>query len=398
MLKRPLFFITVLFLILGALLPPAALAQEGGAVSEPLQGLVVYTPYPTREAAAGKSVTFNFTALTMTEPQVVRLELEGLPEGWTATFRGGGEVIHSVYVRPGEGREETFSLKIDVPGDAATGRYPFTVIAASEQNTVEFPLEIVVTEKAPASLTWDIELPTLKGRPTTTFSFSGSLRNDGDEDLTVNLIAEAPEGFEVTFRSLGQEVSSIPLPAGESKSFNIDVDVPDALPAGQYPVLIRAQGADVSAETTLTADVEEVPGKPELTISTADGRLSADAYAGKETAVKIVVSNSGDAPAKKVKLSSTEPSGWKVEFDPEEIDEIPVDQQVEVTARITPSEKAVAGDYMVTVRGSPEGETTKSVDFRITVRTSTLWGVVGIVLIAVAVGVVAIAVMRFGRR
>jgi len=32
------------------------------------------------------------------------------------------------------------------------------------------------------------------------------------------------------------------------------------------------------------------------------------------------------------------------------------------------------------------------------VQTSTLWGLVGVVLIAVAVGVVGFAVSRFGRR
>jgi uncharacterized membrane protein len=65
---------------------------------------------------------------------------------------------------------------------------------------------------------------------------------------------------------------------------------------------------------------------------------------------------------------------------------------------IKPADKAIAGDYMVTITAKPEKESSKSVDFRITVRTSTLWGVVGVALIAVAVGVVAIAVLRFGRR
>ncbi|MGQ9459004.1 MAG: COG1470 family protein, partial [Anaerolineae bacterium] len=77
---------------------------------------------------------------------------------------------------------------------------------------------------------------------------------------------------------------------------------------------------------------------------------------------------------------------------------IPAGQEVEVTAKIRPAEKAVAGDYMVTVRASTEGTASESADFRITVRTSTLWGVVGVALIGIAVGVVALAVLRFGRR
>ena len=69
-----------------------------------------------------------------------------------------------------------------------------------------------------------------------------------------------------------------------------------------------------------------------------------------------------------------------------------------MTAKIKPAEKAVAGDYIVTMRARPAEGTNESAEFRITVATSTLWGVAGIALIAVAVGVVALAVMRFGRR
>ncbi len=71
---------------------------------------------------------------------------------------------------------------------------------------------------------------------------------------------------------------------------------------------------------------------------------------------------------------------------------------MEVKATIIPAEKAVAGDYMVTIKAKPIEGARETADFRITVTTSTLWGVAGIALVAVAVGVVAIAVTRFGRR
>jgi uncharacterized membrane protein len=53
---------------------------------------------------------------------------------------------------------------------------------------------------------------------------------------------------------------------------------------------------------------------------------------------------------------------------------------------------------MVTVRAKPAQGATEIAEFRITVKTSTLWGIVGVGLIAVAVAVVGFAVMRFGRR
>jgi len=53
---------------------------------------------------------------------------------------------------------------------------------------------------------------------------------------------------------------------------------------------------------------------------------------------------------------------------------------------------------MVTFRAQPEGGSHESAEYRVTVRTSTLWGLVGVGLIAVAVVVVGAAVTRFGRR
>ena len=78
--------------------------------------------------------------------------------------------------------------------------------------------------------------------------------------------------------------------------------------------------------------------------------------------------------------------------------EIPAGQSVEVTAQIKPPDKAVVGDYMVTINARPLDSKEQSADFRITLRTSTLWGAAGLGLIALAVGGVGIAVVRFGRR
>jgi uncharacterized membrane protein len=53
---------------------------------------------------------------------------------------------------------------------------------------------------------------------------------------------------------------------------------------------------------------------------------------------------------------------------------------------------------MVTMTSSSSSNDSTSADFRLTVQTSTLWGITGLILIAIALGVVGLAVMRFGRR
>ncbi len=367
--------------------------QSAGPPAADDPGLFLITDYPSQVIGMDENVSVNLKLRGQAAPQIASLEMGEIPEGWTATFRGGGKIIQSVYIQPEE--DASVTLRLEPPEDVAAGTYRFLVVARGDETTTELPLELVVQEKLPPSLALDTELPIIKGKPSSTFRYSAKLKNEGDEDLTVNLLANAPAGFLVTFKTGGQEVTTLPLEANQTKSLSIEAQPFIEVPAGAYPINVRAQGSEAEASLSLTA---EVTGEVDLNVTAPDGRLSAKATAGEETPLKVIVQNTGSAPARAIELSSSEPSGWSVEFEPKKINEIPAGRQVEVTAKIRPADKAVAGDYMVTMRALPEGSASESAEFRITVLTSTLWGVVGVALIAVAMGVVALAVSRFGRR
>lgn len=379
-----------IFTVLGSASP--ALAQEATPTAAP-PDLLLYTTYPSQVIELGESVTVKLTLRAVGKAQTVQMEMAEIPEGWTATFRGGGRVIQAVYV--GADSSESVDLNLTPPEGAAAGAYNFVVRARGEELEAELPITLTVQEKVPASLTFKTDLPTLKGSPTTTFRYSTTLKNEGDEDLTVNLTADTPSGFLAKFTVAGQEVTSFPLPANSSKSISIEIDPIVEVEAGRYPITVYANGGEVQASLELTA---EVTGQHNLTVSGPDGRLSGRANAGKETTLQVIVTNSGTAAAQGVEMSATAPTGWTVSFEPEVIAEIPAGGQADVTVKLKPAEKAVAGDYVVTIRARPADGSNKVADFRITVTTSTLWGVVGIALIAIAVGVVALAVTRFGRR
>ncbi len=392
MVRRVLAFSAILALL--ALLtggPVAVLAQEPAPEGAP-QALTVFSRYPSQITELGKSVTYPLEIRTGV-PQVVRLSLDGLPEGWEATFRSGSRVLQAVYADPVE--KASVDLRIKPPNDAESGTYTFTVVARGDGESARFPIELIIKDRLPPSLSWEIDLPTLRGTPNSTFRYSATLRNEGDEEVDVSLVADAPPGFLVTFKSVGKEVTSIPVDANGSERLDIEVRPFEQIEAGRYEVRVVAQGGETQAELNLVA---EVTGQPDLNITTPDGRLSAQAYVGQETPLKILVQNRGSAAALGVDLSATEPSGWTVEFNPKTIDQLPAGEQREVEVKIRPADKAVAGDYMLTIRATPEQGSSESAEFRITVLTSTLWGVVGILLIAIAVGVVALAVVQFGRR
>jgi uncharacterized membrane protein len=128
--------------------------------------------------------------------------MEEIPEGWTATFRGGSTVIKSVYVEPEEGA--SVNLKLEPPRDVSGGTHQFVVLARGKDTTAKLPLELAVQERVPARLALEIDLPTVRGKPSSTFRYGAKLKNECDEDLTANLLAEAPLGFVVTIKTGGQ--------------------------------------------------------------------------------------------------------------------------------------------------------------------------------------------------
>jgi uncharacterized membrane protein len=92
------------------------------------------------------------------------------------------------------------------------------------------------------------------------------------------------------------------------------------------------------------------------------------------------------------------PEGWKSNFDPKKLPQLAPSARQDVKVTLTPSDKAIAGDYQTTIRASAAGGLSESANFRITVLTSTWLGAVGIAIIAIALLVAVFAVARFGRR
>lgn len=387
-LRFPLIILFIAGLAFGATSP--VLAQEG----TPPGSLWISTSYPSMEVGIGETV--NLT-LNVRSPiaQTVRLEVANLPDGWTAEFRGGGRVIHSVYVPQDE--TSTVDLRVTPAADVRAGTHELEVIAEGSGQRAEFPIELIVRDKLPAQLTFETDFPTIRGGSDSPFNFSTTLRNEGDEDISVVLAADAPRELAVNFKSGGKDITNLPtdVKSGGSQTISIEVQPLTVLPVGSYPITILAQGENAEANGVLTA---EVVGQPQLSITTADGRLSEQAFIGRTNPIKLILRNAGNSPAVGVTLTASSPAGWTVQLEPEQVIEVPAEGEVEVTANVKPAEKAIAGDYMLTFRAQPAEGAAKSADVRITVKSSTLWGIAGIGLITVAVVIVGLAVVRFGRR
>lgn len=374
----------------------AALAILAAPLSaQEYAGLSVSTDYPSVVTSGGDLVTFPLEVRNYgLPPQRVDLSLTRVPEGWESAFVGDGQLVSAVFTAP-DG-SVNLELWLEPPADTAPGRYQFTVRATGAGRRFDLPITVEMGESLPQRLRLDPELPRLRGGPDDELEYQMELRNDSSQETVVNFQAQAPTGFEIVFarRYGNEEITSLPVAAGDSEDVTVTVTPPEEAQAGVYPIVVQALSDRAQAETRLEA---EITGQPELSLSGEGGRLSGRAVAGREQTFTLVLENTGSADATDVALSAREPANWAVEFDPEEVDVLPPGETTELTARVTPAERAIAGDYVVNFRARAEG-ISDSAEYRVTVRTSTLWGIVAVLIIAAALVVVVLAVMRYGRR
>jgi uncharacterized membrane protein len=372
-------------------------ASAAGAEDAPkdVKGLYLLSDYPAVTVRPGETSTVNVQLRNYDmPPERMALSVSGVPTGWTATLLGGGQPIAAAM--PATDSSVSLELRLDVPKNAPVGTDTLTIAAAGSSSKLQLPIAVTLAKDLPAKLSLTPQLPQLRGTSKSSFEYTLNIKNDSGKKLTVSLAAQAPRNFDVSFTEQygTQELNAVPIDAGQNKDVKLKVTPPNTAAAGNYQVVARASAEDTSATAALGLDIT---GQPKLDVSGREGLVSTRATAGRQTSVPVVIANTGTSPAEDVELSGSAPSGWKVDFNPKTVDRIAPNANKEVQALITPTDKAIAGDYVTTITAAARGETA-STDFRVTVTTSTMWGIAGVGLIGVALLVMVGAVARFGRR
>jgi uncharacterized membrane protein len=374
------------------LIAPVAKAAEP---PRDIKGLYLMTDYPAITIRPGTTSNIPLRLQNYgLSPEAYHLSVDGVPNGWSATILGGGQPVSAAM--PAPDGSVSLQLRLEVPRTSDLSKQTLMIKAEGQGTQASLPLDVALAKELPAKLTVSSKLPSLRGSPKSNFEYALTIKNDSGRNLTASFAADAPADFETSFTEAygTQELSSIPIEAGQSKDIKLKVRPPSSVDAGHFPVTVTVNADDASAKTELALDVV---GQPQLQVAGREGLLSARAVASKQSSVPIVVTNSGTAPADNVTLNASAPTGWKVTFEPAAIERLVPGKDAEVQALITPSDKSLAGDYMVTVRANSRGESASS-QFRIAVSTSTVWGIAGAGVIGVALLLMLGAVARFGRR
>jgi len=380
--RRPAVILAATALFLGGLAPAVGAAGT----------ITVTTPYPSIAVAPGSSASFDLT-ITSTVQGTVSLAVVGAPTGWKATIHGGGFVVSGVSAGPG--KPGTARLDIDVPADTTATSGNLRVEARSGSSTAVLPITVLINASVAGDVTLTTTTPTLTGASDATFTFNLTLQNSTAQDQTVSATATGPAGWTVDAKLSEAQAASTVVKAGSSTTITVTANPPANAPAGHTDI-----------DVTATAGTKTIPGKLgiditgtfKLTLSTPGDLLSTHGSAGSALRQTLEVRNGGTGDLAGVTVAATPPSGWTVTFDPVggKVD-VAAGQTGTVTAIITPSADAVAGDYPISFTAS-NTQATSTANIRFAVETSPIWALVGIGVIVLILAGLLYVFRTYGRR
>ena len=352
--------------------------------------LVLYTPYTKISVPPGQSIDYSIDVINNGNAvKNVAISLSGIPKDWNYDLKSGGWSVAELAVLPGE--KKTMSLRVDVPYKVKKGIYRFNVIA---RGLGTLPLAVTVSEEGTFKTEFAVKQPNMEGNAKTSFNFNAELKNQTAEKQMYSLRNSAPRGWNVAFKAMGRQVSSVQVEPNLTENITIEVDPPDAIAAGSYKIPVSAvtgsSAANVELEVVIT-------GSYGVELATPTGLLSTEVTAGDEKRIPLHVKNTGSAELKNIKLSFSAPLNWDVVFDPKEVEKLEPGATAEVFATIKADDKAIAGDYVTTLEAKVL-EVSSKASFRVSVKTPLLYGWIGLMIIGGASSGVYYMFRKFGRR
>lgn len=376
--------VIISFLLAVFSLPGTGVQKAAAAASVEL-----YTPYLELSAPPGDSISYSIDVINRgPATATVDLGFDAKGNKWDYELTAGGRAVSRLAVKAGD--MQTVNLQLDVPLKVNKGIYSFQVNAGGSA----LPLSVQVSEQGTFRTELTTDQPNMQGHSDSTFTFSATLRNRTAEKQTYALSAQAEPGWDVTFNADGKGVTSVEVDPNGEKSLSISVKPPETVKAGTYKIPISAANSSTSAETTVEAAVTGTYG---VKLGTPDDLLSTDVTAGSQRKVDLVVTNTGSADLNNVSMSAESPSGWEVSFDPSTVESIPAGGNARVQATIKADKKALAGDYVVRMTAAAP-EKTADAQLRVAVKSSVLWGWIGILIILAVAGGIYYLFRKYGRR
>ena len=385
----------------------AAEAQKAEASPPSKESFNLILPFKDLTVGQGQEATMDAEVVNRTkDPVEVSLTIEGIPAGWDINFnsRYPSFPVRSVMVQGGDqnsNKSTTLEFKAKIPEKTKPGTYPIKVTAKDTKGATQYVETINYRVTSKKIETGGIKLtsqyPVLTTASGQTLKFTVDLKNEINKPLTTSLVAQPPQGWTVRFKPQfgDQQISSIQLKENGSETLSVEIDTPATAEAKEYPVTITARAGGYEASANIKVSLK---GTQDLKMGSLAGTLNTSVTAGTKTPIDFVVGNAGTAPIRNLGFVTKKPSDkWTVEFKPDKIDSLGPQEVKQIKMEILAPDRTIAGDYLLTLTANSP-ETNKSVEFRVTVSTPTIWGWVGFGIVGLVVLGLAIVFFRLGRR
>ena len=227
----------------------------------------------------------------------VALTVGAVPNGWGTTLRGGGFVIGAITAGTPD-KPAVASLEVRIPPSAKPGDYPLVVSGAGTDGTSNLRVDLTVANQVDAGIGVTADFPSLRGDPTSTFTYNLTIANNTPASQTFTFDPSGPQGWEVTASPSAQaQANTVTVDAGDSAQVKVEAKPPASVAQGSYPIEVgvtSAAGAKGSIELTA-----EVTGAPKMEVTTADQRLNVSGQAdevGRRVWAKALESGSVKVP------------------------------------------------------------------------------------------------------
>jgi uncharacterized membrane protein len=254
----------------------------------------------------------------------------------------------------------------------------------------------------PPAIKLTCDVPSYSDNSGVTFNYMVTLTYSGNDTITTNLATINPPGWKPTITFSGKEINSIPIgpmnygtPDSKTLSISLAPNQGTSPDPGEYKMVLKATSGQLNQTIDLTAVVK---AKYQFSITTDTGNLATRATAGKDNHFLINLKNTGSVPLENLNLSVSKPESWKITFSPDKVTSLGAGQSLQEDVVITPpSGKTVAGDYIITISSS-NSQVSSNMEVRVTVETSSIWGIVSIAIIILVIAGLAVLFLKLGRR
>ena len=244
--------------------------------------------------------------------------------------------------------------------------------------------------------------PILQNTVGNVFQFEVTLYYEGDEARTFDLGFIVPEDWGGIFTGgyPETEISAFtvrPGKTGEKISLTVGPLSEEAAVPGEYVITVNAASGDIKGSVDLKAVVIPAPEQYLLYMSTDTLATEFSVTPDQDNHLSLQLTNGHSGRVDNIIFSSGNPDGWELTFTPSNISvlEPGVTQEIDVIVR--PPAGTEAGDYPLILKAVGDQTETER-DLRITVTSSAVGGIVGVIVVIAVIVVLAIWFKRSGNR